>query len=82
MCMCEEHEFVMPDNLDDELQTMLQNQTEQWSELKAQLDSTVEVKMNSPPPECAGKCINQGADLYSIEQYLSEKRSKEYSRCI
>ena len=53
--MCEEHKFVMPDNLDEELQTMLKNQTEKWNELKEQLDSTKEVKMNSPPPECAGK---------------------------
>ena len=52
--MCEEHEFLMPENLDEELDEMLTNQTEKWSELKEQLDSTVEVKMNSPPPECAG----------------------------
>ena len=53
--MCEEHEFVMPESLDEELETMLRNQTEKWNILKDQLDSTTEVKMNSPPPECASK---------------------------
>ena len=54
--MCEEHEFIKPDmSMDGELEEMLMNQTESWNVLKAQLDSTTEVKMNSPPPECASE---------------------------
>ena len=53
--MCEEHPFVAPDNLDEELTEMLKNQTEDWNTLKEQLDSSIEVQMNSPPPQCASE---------------------------
>lgn len=58
VCMCDEHEFVMPDDLDEELQEMLKNQTDSWNELKEQLDDIREVNNNAPPPECSSGYFN------------------------
>ena len=53
--MCDQHEFVLPDNLDEELQEMLNNQSEAWNELKVKLEEIKIVNSNTPPPECASE---------------------------
>lgn len=57
MCMCEEHEFVMPGLLDEELTEMLVNVTMTWKGLKVELDREAELEPTSPPSECSGNSL-------------------------